>query len=318
MTTLYSPNLRLSLMGTGDEPGTWGDVTNTNLGTLIEEAIAGYITVNMTLDLDRTLTASNGATDEARSMALNITSSVTLSATRNIICPNVSKLYVIKNSTTGGRSIVIKTAAGSGITIPNGSTNIVLCNGTSVVEAYSFGVPPGVITMWSGSIVSIPAGWFLCDGTNGTPDLRNRFIVGAGSTYAVAATGGSADATLVSHSHTVSATGTSGAAGTHSHTVNDPGHAHSINDPSHAHSTTIANDQRGAGIGTLYTGIAGTSTGSAVTGISINGALTGVSVNGVGDHAHSLSVSGSTSTNGSAATGANLPPYYALAYIMKA
>ena len=55
-------------------------------------------------------------------------------------------------------------------------------------------IPTGVIVMWSGSIASIPTGWLICDGTNGTPDLRNRFIVGAGSTYSVAGTGGSAAA----------------------------------------------------------------------------------------------------------------------------
>ena len=66
--------------------------------------------------------------------------------------------------------------------------------------------PSGVIVLWSGSIGSIPAGWVLCNGNNGTPDLRNRFIVGAGSTYAVDATGGSADTILVSHTHSYSGT----------------------------------------------------------------------------------------------------------------
>ena len=64
-------------------------------------------------------------------------------------------------------------------------------------------VPPGVIVMWSGSIANIPSGWALCDGTNGTPDLRDRFIVGAGSSYAVGAKGGSA---TISHNHSYSGT----------------------------------------------------------------------------------------------------------------
>jgi hypothetical protein len=62
-------------------------------------------------------------------------------------------------------------------------------------------IPSGGILLWSGSIGSIPAGYVLCNGNNGTPDLRDRFIVGAGSTYAVDATGGSADATLPTHTH---------------------------------------------------------------------------------------------------------------------
>jgi hypothetical protein len=70
-------------------------------------------------------------------MALNITSSVTLTATRNVICPSVSKLYVVKNATTGGQSIVIKTSAGTGITIANNATAIVLCDGTNVIDPFS-------------------------------------------------------------------------------------------------------------------------------------------------------------------------------------
>lgn len=113
------------------------------------------------------------------------------------------------------------------------------------------GIPAGVIMMWSGSIEAIPAGFALCDGTNGTPDLRNRFIVGAGDTYTLGATGGSADATLVSHTHSVS----------------DPGHSHSI-------------PTNGTGVRWNAGGITGGSftatktgsgnTGSATTGISVS------------------------------------------------
>ena len=136
MPSTYSSNLRLELIGTGEQAGTWGTTTNTNLGTLIEQAIAGYSTVTI-LDTNYTLTNLNGAADEARSMALNITSSVTLTATRNVICPNVSKLYVVRNATTGGQSIILKTSAGSGITVANGATAIVLCNGTDVIDPFS-------------------------------------------------------------------------------------------------------------------------------------------------------------------------------------
>ena len=73
-------------------------------------------------------------------------------------------------------------------------------------------IPSGGIILWSGSTGSVPSGWYLCDGTNGTPDLRNSFIVGAGNTYAVGATGGTADAIVVSHTHTA--------------TVTDPSHVH--------------------------------------------------------------------------------------------
>ena len=136
MPLTYSPNLKLTLIGDGEQTGTWGQLTNINIGTLVEQAIAGYTTVSIT-DANYTLTSINGAVDEARSMALNITSSVTLTATRNVICPSVSKLYVVKNATTGGQSIVIKTSAGTGITIANGATAIVLCDGTNVIDPIS-------------------------------------------------------------------------------------------------------------------------------------------------------------------------------------
>jgi len=119
---------------------------------------------------------------------------------------------------------------------------------------------------------AIPAGWLLCNGTSGTPDLRNRFVVGAGSTYAVAATGGSADAIVVSHTHTVTDSG-------HSHTTGTTGNSY-------------LGDVSGGGGRTHPSGSSANVTSTSTTGISIN-------------------------TSGSSGTNANLPPYYALAYIMK-
>jgi hypothetical protein len=137
-------------------------------------------------------------------------------------------------------------------------------------------IPSGIITMWSGSIASIPSGWYLCDGANGTPNLRDRFIVGAGSTYSVAATGGSADSIVVSHTHSATST------------VTDPGHYHSSPAGGNRSATGGVN---GFAFSGDYT------TGTATTGITV-----GTSV----------------ASTGSSGTNANLPPYYALAYIMKA
>jgi hypothetical protein len=136
-------------------------------------------------------------------------------------------------------------------------------------------IPAGIISMWSGSIASIPSGWVICDGTNSTPDLRNRFIVGAGSTYAVAETGGSADAVVVSHTHALT----------------DSGHTHDI-------TTVGVNAADGTGNGPGWAQNGGSANPATITSQS---AVTGISVNSAG-------VSG---------TNANLPPYYALAYIMK-
>jgi len=140
-------------------------------------------------------------------------------------------------------------------------------------------VPIGGIILWSGSTGSIPNGWALCNGGNGTPNLQNRFVVSAGSGYAVGATGGSANAVLVSHGHS-----------------------------------------------------GGTASGTFVTGVSISNttANTGRNISSGDERPNvqrmtsaSLSVTtGSVSSsgvvpNGGSGTNANLPPYYALAYIMR-
>lgn len=135
-------------------------------------------------------------------------------------------------------------------------------------------IPAGGIIIWSGSTGSVPAGWLLCDGNNGTPDLRDRFIIGAGNTYAVNATGGTADAVVVSHTHAATSV------------VTDPGHRHT------------ANNQQGAGFGQPAGAVTQTAgfTGTATTGITVATTNSSTGVSGVN---------------------ANIPPYYALAYIQK-
>jgi microcystin-dependent protein len=161
-------------------------------------------------------------------------------------------------------------------------------------------LPIGVIVMWSGSIASIPTGWVLCDGTNGTPNLRDRFIVGAGNTYSVATTGGSANATIPSHSHTFSGSGNTSTAGNHSHQVKTKYEDDSTIRP--------VSNARGGMAAAHYAGSA------YYRYDDLTGAYMLASN---GDHSHSVSISGSTSSTGDSATNANLPPYYALAYIMK-
>jgi len=119
-------------------------------------------------------------------------------------------------------------------------------------------IPSGGIILWSGSTGSVPSGWYLCDGTNGTPDLRNSFIVGAGNTYAVGATGGTADAIVVSHTHTA--------------TVTDPGHTH-------LYSVGLGGSGGALPANSVvnYTAINDTNTNSATTGISITNASSGTS-----------------------------------------
>lgn len=137
----------------------------------------------------------------------------------------------------------------------------------------------GMIILWSGTTATIPTGWALCNGTNGTPNLTDKFVVGAGSNYGVAQTGGSKDAIVVSHNHT----GSTGGGGSHSHT---------------------------------YTSASGSGTASQGSGVGSTSVLKSTSTgttSSIGNHTHSVSIS----TKGSSGTDKNLPPYYALAYIMR-
>jgi hypothetical protein len=138
-------------------------------------------------------------------------------------------------------------------------------------------IPAGGIFLWSGSIGSIPAGYALCNGSNGTPDLRDRFVVGAGSTYAVNATGGSADAVVVSHTHSATST------------VTDPGHLHS--------------------------GVYTPGSGEAYGFVGANPYLS--ASRNTATNTTGITVATTNATAGVSGTNANLPPYYALCYIMK-
>lgn len=135
MASTYSTNLKIELMALGDQSGTWGTTTNTNIGTALEQAIVGYGNPIFTSDANLTITLTDSnATQVARNFALNVTSSGSLTATRNLIVPTIQKQYLIQNSTTGSQSIVVKTSAGTGITVPNGARTLVYVDGTNVVS----------------------------------------------------------------------------------------------------------------------------------------------------------------------------------------
>jgi len=429
MASTYT-DLKVELIGTGEQSGSWGTTTNTNLGTALEEAIVGTVDVPFSSGTI-TLTLSNSnATQSARHLRLNLTG--TSGGAQNLVVPAIQKNYLVNNGTAD--TITVKTPSGSGIGVPSGKTMWVYNNGSNVVDAvtavtslqsdggvtvdnitidgteidlssgdltldvagdivldaagdevifkdgstnvghvsmdsdnltikslvsdkdvifqgndggsaitaltldmsaageaqFNAGITsPGTVTssgtlavtgnltvdgasgtagqvltsagsgatptwgdafvsgmimLWSGSTGSIPSGWVLCNGSNSTPDLRNRFVVGAGDTYSVDATGGSADATLVSHTHTATSS------------VTDPGHNHlsaqGVEFP--VYGTRGAINTKVGPDGARADGQAHNETKT--TGVSVSTSL---------------------STAGSSATNANLPPYYALAYIMK-
>jgi hypothetical protein len=492
MASTYSP-LKVELIGTGEQAGTWGTTTNTNLGTALEEAITGRATATFPSDANYTLPYINSNSAQVfRNLVLDVTSSGNLGATRDLIIPAIEKQYFIENNTSGGQSIRVKTAAGTGVTIPNGkianvycngtntrfaddfvaitggtitgaalsnvslslssplpvtsggtglstatqgdiiyasasntyvalpknttatrylantgtsnnpawaqidltngvtgdlplanlaqgtalsvlgvtgnatadnasivaasdhqvlrrsgtsvafgavslnqtnavtgtlpvanggtgaasltANNVLLGNGTSALQAVAPGTSGNVLTsngttwvstaiptafvtgmimMWSGTIATIPSGWALCNGANGTPDLRDRFIIGASQdgsgqartnvTGSLTQTGGSKNAIVVSHSHT--------------------GNTSTVSD--HSHGTgTGGNFLTGSG----PTGTTGWSGGGNYTPIAPT-----TTTAPAGSHSHTIA----TTTVGSSGIDANLPPYYALAFIMK-
>ena len=187
------------------------------------------------------------------------------------------------NSPTFTGTPLAPTAAG-------GTNNTQVATTAFVTTAVAASFPTGGIILWSGSVASIPSGWALCNGSNGTPDLRNRFVVGAGSTYAVDATGGSADAIVVSHTHTATST------------VTDPSHDHVMHGQGTMSGLYLSNDNQrySAGASDSFGGTSSPDT-SVRTGFSSTG----------------ITVATTNASTGSSGTNANLPPYYALAYIMK-
>lgn len=174
----------------------------------------------------------------------------------------------------------------------------------AIDKAFQDILPKGAIIMWSGSVSSIPNGWALCDGNNGTPDLRNRFIVGAGGEYAVGDTGGAKEVTLTvdeipAHTHS----GTTGSAGSHTHSAstNSTGsHTHTYTRYSSRPASMIGSGQGWGGTSSVNTSSAGAHTHT-------------VTVQSAGAHTHSFT----TDSTGGGKAHENRPPYYALCFIMK-
>jgi microcystin-dependent protein len=351
MPSTYSPDLRIELIANGEQSGTWGTTTNSNLGTLIEDAIAGRASVAVT-SANQPLTASDGAADQARCAAVDLSIGAWGSpANFAVYVPPVTKLYVVRNTDSTYTATVYcstvignTTAAGTGVAIPPGKSVLLRSDGTNIIEqlnyiagnfqingattftgASTFGdtvtldadptlalqaatkqyvdaaasssSPSGALIMWPTG--TAPSGWLLCNGaavsrstyaalfavigttfgagdtttTFNLPDYRDRMPIGADTIAAsIGATGGSKDAIVVSHTH-------------------------SVNDSGHSHDLGVTTFNIGSAPGTpllrpISIGNPPSPTTTSTTGISI-------------------------ASTGSSGTNANMPPYLGINFIIK-
>ena len=303
MSSTYSTNLALELIGTGDQAGNWGSTTNTNLGTLIEQAISGYVTQSMP-GTDVTLSMTQGASATARNMYIELTGT----GGASLIVPINNKLYFVYNNTSAATTV--KVSGQTGVSVPVGAKIALVSNGTDIVTAENYmtgatfpsptltGVPvaptasPGTnttqiattafVTAAALSLSTIyPIGSIYTSTVSTNPNTlfgfgtwvafgAGRVLLGDGGGYAAGATGGSADAIVVSHTHSATTTST------------DSGHSHGI-------SPGAWTDGGGKVEGNSF------SFGGKVTATQTSTA--------------NITSSTSISTTGSSGTGANLQPY---------
>jgi len=238
MSSSYTTSLKIQEIGNGEQSGIWGSTTNTNW-QLIEQAVAGVQTITMANN-NYTLSNLNGLSDEARNMVLVVTG--TNNTTYQVIAPLVPKMYVVTNNTSGGNAITIGASTGSIITIPNGTTAQVYCDGSTGFYSAQTGsagnfTVNGNLTVtgnqadvgsFSAASISVsgaatfatsPTAPTPSNGDNSTKVATTAYVYNAigGSTLgtmaqqnatAVAITGGSVDATVIGSSSAASITGT--------------------------------------------------------------------------------------------------------------
>lgn len=194
MASTYSSLLKIELIGTGDQSGTWGVTTNLNLGTILEDAVAGTAVVNVTSG-NVTLTSVDGAADQARCMIIRATG--TPGVSRNIVAPSSSKIYVVINASDA--DIVFKGSATTGVTVASGDEVLLAWNGSDFITVGSASGGSGdvvgpasstanAVVLFDGtsgkliknSTATLPAGSLV--GTSDSQTLTNKTINGANNT----------------------------------------------------------------------------------------------------------------------------------------
>ena len=314
MSSTYSTNLAIELMGNGDQAGNWGSTTNTNLGTLIEQAISGYVTQAVATGTDTTITIPNGASGVARNMFIELTG--TGGASTNLIVPANKKLYFIYNNATSGQ-VTVKVSGQTGVSVPYGAKVALVSNGTDIVVAENYMVSATLpsATLSSPTMTGTPIAPTAAPGTNTTQVATTAFVTaGLAAAYPVGAIFLSTVSTnpstllgfgtwvaygtgrmLISADATYTAGSTGGAATTTLAEANLPSHSHSITDPGHAHSVSHNAQQQNEGH--QLAGGPSRTVFPTTASITVNSNTTGIT---------------GTNTTGSGTAFSNLPPYIAV------
>jgi microcystin-dependent protein len=342
-----------AVSGATDLNVTSGDITLTALNGVVDQARSAVLSIVGSAGVTRTVTIPNVSKTYTVKNRSDATINLKTASGTAFEIPTLSEAYVYCNGDDVITGRVITDGANAVNSLPDPFNNAALTGvptaptaslGTDttqvattafVQDATAVAIPSGVIMMWSGSIGSIPAGFLLCNGASGTPDLRDRFVVGAGSTYSPGNTGGANTVTLTtaqlpSHAHSISGSGNTGNNNVgHNHTFNvnsgnqSANHSHAVNDPGHFHGRGRVRTGLASGNNPNLGSVEGNTT-TAFTGISLgnNNAnhfhnVAGTTANNSANHFHAFSFSGTSGAEGSGSAHENRPPYYALAYIMK-
>jgi microcystin-dependent protein len=273
----------------------WGLPLNDDFGG-IDAAFGSVTTLSVT---GQTATPIVLTLAQYVNMTIKFTGVLTANVTYQLPA-GVGGQWVVQRATTGAFTITIASLGGGTSKILDADFSDIVCDGVDC--AGNFGsLPSGSIMIWSGSQATIPVGWLLCNGTLGTPDLRDRFVTGAGSTYAVGGTGGVTTVTLTqaqTPAHVHSFSGNTNTDGAHVHNITDPGHTHTY--------ATKLGTAGGIPFGSDWDSALTSGTGGAFTGVGIQNSVS---------HTHTFTT---TSTPiGGDGSHATLPPYYALCYIYK-
>jgi hypothetical protein len=181
MSSTYSDNLKIELIGTGDQAGNWGSTTNTNLGTLLEQAISGYVTQAVSTGTDTTLAMTNGASATARNMFIELTG--TGGASTNLVVPANKKLYFIYNNSTG--AVTVKVTGLTGVSVPSAAKMVLVSNGTDIVTATNYMTGA---TFPSPTLTGTPVAPTASPGTNTTQIATTAFVTAATGTLGTMST----------------------------------------------------------------------------------------------------------------------------------